>query len=1180
MRPNALLLVVFLLPAAAWAGPPPSTPPGLQESVRFHQVPERLELPALDVAKLRAEDRERAFRREPPRYAVKKAVATISPKANGDWETLADGTRVWRYEIHAKNAVSVQPGFTRFRLPEGAALYAHGNEGKRVRGPYTHEHNARHGELWVPIIEGDRATIELVLEPGVSRDAVQLSMTRVLHGYEPFWKRETRPKATNSCNVDVACPEASGWEDPIASAARMTVVVANRAVNCSGQMVNDTAYSGRPLFLTANHCQVRESNAPTVNVYWNYEHPECREIGDSPTPRTERSTQASLDDVQTGARLLSRYVSSDFTLLELSHDPDPEWGVFWTGWDRRDGAFGQAVGIHHPQGEEKRISFEDNQLDIVDGSVLTEGANPPLQPNEAVPRSHFLVNDWDLGVTEHGSSGSGLWNGQQRLVGQLHAGGQHQCNDNDFDYYGRFWRSWEGGGTVDSSLEPWLDPLGTGPEKLDGRDGDCNAPGVAIADNVSGPTAGEAFTLSANGGAGARFLWDVDGDGIMDAEGREVSVRFADAGEREVRVTASTPGKACGKTVSKTLTVTAPDLQVANEIEPFEIQGDGDHLMEPGERWGIRIALKNEGGARAVNPRAVFVSADGEADTRGPDGFGYTAAGSRSSPTCAYQFVNIGGTNEVAFNPVDQRFPGNDDGGSDGIPVNNFQFYGESVNAMVMSSNGYLVPSVNRDGGDFDNDCPLPAPVDADFGSNRSIGQARLAAYHDDLVTPRAFQERQDPCQRPGDVPGGSGACQIFQWNNVDVLDPTTYQFPGGPEAFDIDRFRFQAILYEGTNEIVYQYGPTAPTTSTTPTVGIQDKRADDGLTWGCADNADSQPPVRPSPNSAVCFFDPKAQPPGFDPEAVNLLTPALAYSNIPAGRTKLARLEFEIDADAECGSQFALGLHGVVHDGGFTPGPGTFFTARVGGENARCDANVKSAAPKADIDFRPGMYFNPARDGHGADIHTGGDQAFLVWFTYGPDRQPVWYLAQGAYRNDQIVADLLRFTEDKANAPEVVGEVIVTFLDETTALFNWTLNGEPGGEVFRFLKFADEPPPNQRTGHWFPPSQAGWGMTFNTQGSIEVGVVYFYDDQGRPVWALGQKDAPNQKIINLDQFKGVCPGCDWTAQSARAAGSLERSFDDARNGTVKTNIGLEAPLEGNWNRGEVPIQILSDPVQ
>src|SRR5690606_27422856 len=65
----------------------------------------------------------------------------------------------------------------------------------------------------------------------------------------------------------------------------------------------------------------------------------------------------------------------------------------------------------------------------------------------------------DDGTTEPGSSGSGLWNQNGHLIGQLY-GGQASCGNNVNDYYGRFDVSW-------SQLEAHLGSCGP---MLDGYD--------------------------------------------------------------------------------------------------------------------------------------------------------------------------------------------------------------------------------------------------------------------------------------------------------------------------------------------------------------------------------------------------------------------------------------------------------------------------------------------------------------------------------------------------------------------------------------------------------------------------------------------------------------------------------------------------------------------------------------
>jgi hypothetical protein len=118
------------------------------------------------------------------------------------------------------------------------------------------------------------------------------------------------------------------------------------------------------------------------------------------------------------------------------------------------------VTIHHPQGDEKRISFEDDP-------TSTTSVGLDTSPGDG---THIRVADWDLGTTEGGSSGSPLLDPAHRVVGQLH-GGYAACGNDLPDWYGRLSVSWTGGGTASTRLSDWLDPLATGVMALDGLDG-------------------------------------------------------------------------------------------------------------------------------------------------------------------------------------------------------------------------------------------------------------------------------------------------------------------------------------------------------------------------------------------------------------------------------------------------------------------------------------------------------------------------------------------------------------------------------------------------------------------------------------------------------------------------------------------------------------------------------------
>jgi hypothetical protein len=96
---------------------------------------------------------------------------------------------------------------------------------------------------------------------------------------------------------------------------------------------------------------------------------------------------------------------SDSSLLRLYDDPSDGQG--FTSWTTVSPASGVDVfGIHHPGGTHKRYS---------EGFITTQA---PVCSGQ--PTSRFHYNDWTVGITEGGSSGSPLFNNRWQLVGQLY----------------------------------------------------------------------------------------------------------------------------------------------------------------------------------------------------------------------------------------------------------------------------------------------------------------------------------------------------------------------------------------------------------------------------------------------------------------------------------------------------------------------------------------------------------------------------------------------------------------------------------------------------------------------------------------------------------------------------------------------------------------------------------------
>ena len=416
--------------------------------VRSIDTIENREMPRVDVEALLAEDavRERSGVPAPARFAKDIRVA-YTPATSGTWETLNDGSHLWRLRISSPGALSLNLGLERFDLPEGAAFWVHAPDGSWVQGPYTRENRNALGGLWTAIVLGDELVAELHSPKGTQAN---FEISSVNHGYRIFSENNAVEAAKRGdCNINVICPEGDPWRDQIRSVALITIL---GAYACTGQMLNNTAEDEIPYLLTAQHCIQRESEAPSVVAYWNFESPTCPDSGGG-----------SLSDNQSGSTWIAsdEFASgSDFTLVELDYLPEPSYNVFYSGWDARFLIPDSTTTIHHPSADEKSISFDSDPPTI----TSLGGSSFPGDGK------YFRIGAWDEGTTEPGSSGGCLFDDStKRCIGTL-SGGFASCNKPDeSDWYGRLFAHWFGDGTPETRLSDWLDPLNTGVNFMDGK---------------------------------------------------------------------------------------------------------------------------------------------------------------------------------------------------------------------------------------------------------------------------------------------------------------------------------------------------------------------------------------------------------------------------------------------------------------------------------------------------------------------------------------------------------------------------------------------------------------------------------------------------------------------------------------------------------------------------------------
>ena len=274
--------------------------------------------------------------------------------------------------------------------------------------------------MWSPIVEGDTIGIEITLP---SRDALSdfsFRIEKVSHIYAPMGQRGHVPKQLQCANhVDVQCRSriVGDQQDAVG---RIVFEVDEFTVVCSGTLLNDTRDDGYiPYFLTAHHCVSTNAVARTIEARWFYQRASCG------SERIDPRDETTLG----GAVVLATSAAQDSTLLRFRRSLPG--GLTYSGWSADPLSYpAQVYGIHHPDGDVKKYAggratgHED--LTLCDDPENTVGCQTVRET---------IVVPWSDGTTEGGSSGSGLFDGEN-LIGVLFAGGG-TCAET-IDNYGPF----------------------------------------------------------------------------------------------------------------------------------------------------------------------------------------------------------------------------------------------------------------------------------------------------------------------------------------------------------------------------------------------------------------------------------------------------------------------------------------------------------------------------------------------------------------------------------------------------------------------------------------------------------------------------------------------------------------------------------------------------------------------
>lgn len=444
-----------------------------------------VKMPEFDLEKLLEEDRANSTKKDMPFRFGHEFITDYAITNSGDWQTLANGDRIWRMRFYSEGAKTMNFVLSNFYLPEGSTLYLYNNERTDVLGAYTSSQNSEERVLGTWLIGGEDIWIEYY-EPKQVKNQGSFTISKVVHGYRSsndFIRNNKGLNDSGNCNQDVNCPIGSLDNLKDINKKAVGLIIVGNSGFCSGALVNNTSNNGTPYFLTANHCvgSVSGISQWAFRFNWVSVNTVCAQSTNSISNNNYYQTIS-------GASLRARRAQSDFCLVQITSSLPQSWDVVYAGWDRTTNVPSSTFGIHHPAGDIMKVCRDDNQPT----SLNTGGQNV------------WRINNWDLGVTEGGSSGSPLFNNNGRIIGQLF-GGDADCNgttDNGgYDEYGRFNISWEGGFSPSSRLKEWLDPNNTGATILDyyGPNlGTANNSGIINKISVYPNPSNGVFTLSSN----------------------------------------------------------------------------------------------------------------------------------------------------------------------------------------------------------------------------------------------------------------------------------------------------------------------------------------------------------------------------------------------------------------------------------------------------------------------------------------------------------------------------------------------------------------------------------------------------------------------------------------------------------------------------------------------------------
>jgi lysyl endopeptidase len=376
----------------------------------------------------------------------------IKTNSNGTW-IKNNKSLSWLCKIESKAAYSLNFTLENINIPKESSLYVLSLKNNLTLGPYHSKSISNDSSLFIEPIPGEEVIFELDLPLNSDTTISYFTITKVGHDFRNFYKESSSTRGVaGSCEHDINCGIGLDWQIEKHSIVKYIFNTALGTESCTGTLINNTANNELPYILTANHCIRDNKTASTAIFYFNYENTKC---GISDALSNSYSISGSTLMATSKDTLNSKL---DFTLLRLKTAPPKSISPYYSGWSIKTNTVNNVVCIHHPKGDAKKISNENDF--IKNGSFTDYGY---------LKDSHWQIAKWDTGVTEPGSSGSPLFNSNHQIIGNL-SGGIAACGNPINDFFEKLYKSWDFFPDSSNQLKYWLDPLNLGVTECNGYD--------------------------------------------------------------------------------------------------------------------------------------------------------------------------------------------------------------------------------------------------------------------------------------------------------------------------------------------------------------------------------------------------------------------------------------------------------------------------------------------------------------------------------------------------------------------------------------------------------------------------------------------------------------------------------------------------------------------------------------